>query len=106
MGVNNIRSAVFEDTMQSPVHTVIKSRPFAQVSDLYPSLFQHTVEVAFQPPPERDDYGLIPLTVQSRHDVNCQALRTAGAQQRNDMKHFDFVHEQRFVYRFEMALLE
>jgi hypothetical protein len=77
MGVDNIRTTISESTMQSIEHSIIEARPFAQVPDLYAGLFQQAVEVAFQTP--RDDYGFIPLTVQSRHDVNRHALSAAGA---------------------------
>ena len=93
MGVNNIRTAGSENTMQPGVHAVIESRMFAQVSDFHSSLFQQPVELALQPAAKRDDHWLKRLTVQSRHDVNRHALRAARAQHRNNMEHFNFLHD-------------
>src|SRR5882672_9154788 len=90
--MDNFRPIFPENTMQSGVHAVIESRPFAQVSNLYPSLIQQTVEVASQPPRERNDCCFIPLTVQSFHDMNRDALGATGAEHWNDMDHFDLFH--------------
>src|SRR6266481_1541291 len=106
MSVDNIWPVISESTIQFMVHAVIESRRFAKISNFHASFLKQAVEVAFLASPERNDCCFIPLTVQSRHDVNCHALGTTGAQQRNDMKHFDLVHERIFVYRFEKALLE
>jgi len=93
MGVNNIRLAVSENRMQSGVHAVIESRPFAQVPNFYACFLQQTVEVAPQPPRERNYYWIISLAVQPSHDMNRHALGAAGAEHRDDMDYFYFVHD-------------
>ena len=92
MSVDNIWPAFSESSMYSRIHAVIESRAFAQVSNFYPSLVQQTIQVAFQPTGVGNDDRFIALTVQSSHDMNCHALGAAGAQHRNDMNHFDFIH--------------
>jgi hypothetical protein len=83
--------------MYSRVHTVVESRPFAQISNFYPRLIQQTMEVAFQSPRERDECWFITLPVQSPDDMNRNALGAAGAQHRNDLDHFNFVHVLRLL---------
>ena len=92
MSVDNIWPAFSESSMYSRIHAVIESRAFAQVSNFYPSLVQQTIQVAFQPIGVGNDDRFIALTVQSSHDMNRYALGAAGAQHRNDMNHFNFVH--------------
>jgi len=93
VGVNNIRLAVSENRMQSGVYAVVESRAFAQVSNFYASLLQQTVEVASQPPRERNYYWFISLAVQPSHDMNRYALGAAGAEHRDDMDYSYFVHD-------------
>src|ERR1700730_13203498 len=92
MGVDDIRLALSENRMLPGVHAVIKSRAYAQISNFYASLLQQTVEVAFQPSCERNDYRFIPLTVQSSYDMDRHALGTTRAQHRNDMDYLDLIH--------------
>src|SRR6266404_3900545 len=72
---------------------VIESGRFAQVSNLYPILFDQTVEVAFHPPPERNDHCFVTVAAQSPHDMNRHALSTTWAQVRNNMDDFNLVHD-------------
>ena len=97
MSVDNIWPVLSESSMYSRIHAVIESRAFAEVSNFYPSLVQQTIEVACQSASVGNDGWFITLTVQSLYDMNRHALGAAGAQHRNEMNYFDFVHVLRLL---------
>src|ERR1700737_1226807 len=92
MSVDNIWSAISENTVQPGVHAAIESKRLPPGATFSPRPPKQALRGAFQPPPERNHHGFIPLTVQFRRDMNRYALCATRAQRRNNMKHFNLLH--------------
>jgi hypothetical protein len=77
--MNNIRLANLEHTIQLREHPVVEAQVFAQVMDFHPTFIESPVEVPIPPLHERNDYWLIPLTIQATHDVYGHTLGATRA---------------------------
>src|SRR2546425_607786 len=79
--------------MHSAIHSIIESRPLAEVSHLHPSFLQQTVQVATQSACKRNDCWFIAPAVQASQDMDRHALGATGAQHRNYVDNFDLFHD-------------